>query len=362
MIFYSVIVIIAIFASISGETLAEKKKELSLLFFGFFLVLIAGFKSASVDPDSSIYLKYYNQASPLSFLFSRTKYFFNSVDVEPTFILISSFFKRFFHQFGYRLIFIVFSFFSVLYKTKSIIKYSDFKYYSFLAYLCSIFFLHDMIQVRVSLASAIALMSFQYIIDRDFIRFSIIILIATLFHYSCILFFIFYFINNRKINVSIYTLGIAICIFLSLFHYDLASILLKYDFGVYSEKAKLYFEIQSWEGYRVNKFNLIILFQIAYAIFLMFNSEKLILCNRYSILFLKIYLFGIYSFYLFSELAVFSFRIMELLIVVQIFLIPYVIYLIKPKFLAQLIVVLICLLYYTNFVYQSLLNEYAICF
>ena len=102
---------------------------------------------------------------------------------------------------------------------------------------------------------------------------------------------------------------------------------------------------------KMNIFNVITLFNVVVCIFFIFNSQKF--KNKYSIILIKMYSFSLVFYYLFSFSPVIAFRTSEVLNIAQIILLPQLIYIIKPKMLAELTVISISLLYFLN---QVLVN------
>ena len=222
--------------------------------------------------------------------------------------------------------------------------------------------LHEIIQVRAGLAAAVIMLSFEPLVDKKPVKFLLIILLATLIHYSALIFLPFYFLNTKKINPIIYIAIILIPFLLTTFKFDPISLILKYDFGVYTEKISIYIKDQLREQHHINKFNLTILFQLLLSGFLLFYRTDIIEKNKYSILFLKIDIISIGIFYLFYSLPVFAFRLWEMLSIVQIFLIPTLIYYIKPRWIPELIIVLVGLALYYNLVLQGYIKPYSLIF
>jgi hypothetical protein len=102
---------------------------------------------------------------------------------------------------------------------------------------------------------------------------------------------------------------------------------------------------------KMNIFNLITLLNVILGLFFIFNSDRL--KNEYSVILIKINSFSIIFYYLFSFSPIISYRTSEVLEIVQIILLPQLIYIIKPKMLAEGIIIIVALLYFIN---QVLVN------
>lgn len=358
---YIVVIAVFIILCLAGEDL-HKNKKLFLFFMVLFLAAFAGFRGTDVSKDHDIFQAFYDKTQPFFALFSNPVGFFKAAKVEPSFLLIASFIKTYLPYLGFTLLMVLYAMFAVAIKTKAIIKYSEFIFFSLFLYLCNYFLLHEIIQVRAGLAVAVVMLAFEPVIERNLGKFLLLILIATSIHYSALIFLPFYFLNTKKINPIVYIAIIILPFLLTTFKFDPISLILKYDLGVYSEKISIYIKDQLREQHSINKFNLTILFQLLLSGFLLFYRKDILEKNKYSIFFLKINMISVGVFYMFFSLPVFAFRLWEMLSVVQIFLIPTLIYYIKPRWIPELIIVLVGIAFYYNLVLQGHIRAYSLIF
>ena len=106
-------------------------------------------------------------------------------------------------------------------------------------------------------------------------------------------------------------------------------------------------------------------------IFLRFSFSRIIFCyillwkweylaekSRYAVVIIKIYILSSLSFIVFSDIPTLAFRVSELLGIVEIVLIPYILYLIKNRTIGKLILSFIAL----GFLCLTLLYERIIAF
>lgn len=358
---YIIIIAVFLILCLVGEEL-KKNKQWLLLAMVLFLIAFAGFRSNDVSIDHSIFQAFYDKALPFKTLFSNPGIFFKAAKVEPSFLIVASFIKTYLPTLGFTLLMVLFALFSVALKAKAIVKYSEFIFFSLFIYLCNTFMLHEIIQIRAGLAAAVVMLAFEPLVERKAGKFLLILLLATLIHYSALIFLPFYFLNTKKINPIVYLAVIIIPFLLSTLKFDPISLLLKYDLGVYSEKLNIYITEQLRLKHSINKINLTIIFQLLLSVFLLFYRTDILEKNKYSLLFLKINMISIGVFYLFFSLPVFAFRLWEMLSIVQIFLIPTLIYYIKPRWIPELIIVLVGIAFYYNLVLQGLILEYSLIF
>lgn len=355
-IFYILFVLFIIFA-ILDENLTLKSKQQILIISGLLMILFAGLRGAYVDKDYSTYKMYFNSLPTINYLFTNTSSFFLVIKIEPSLILIFSSLKSFLYN-GLPIAIFIYAFLGVFLKLKAIQKLTDLVMLSTLIYFSGIFLLQDMTQIRVGVAIGFLLLSIPYIEEKNLIRFSFFLSMALLFHYSAIVFAPFYFLNSKKINKQIYFLLIIIPIILFFFKFDPITIISKFEFGIYSDKLRSYLEIQSYKHEKINMFNFSIIGQIIFSTFFVFFSEKT--GNKYAILLTKINCFGVGYFYLFSTSPIIAFRLFELVSCVQIILIPLIVYVIKPKYIGEIIVISISIAYFMNqIVINNIFNNYT---
>jgi hypothetical protein len=350
MLAYYLLFILFVCFAILDDNLTAKSKHQILIISGAILVLFAGLRGTNVDADYSSYLNKFNNTPSISSLFTSPALFFSKMKVEPSMVIIFSFIKSIFRS-GFPLAIFIYAFFSVTLKLRAISKMTDYVMLSTLIYFSGIFLLQDMTQIRAGFATGFLLLSIPYILQQDFKKFSIYILIAICFHYSAIIFAPFYFFNTKKVNKPLYFSILIIPIILALLKFTPFNILNQFNLGIYSEKINLYLIGQAWERRSINIFNFSILFQIAVSIFFILFSEKA--NNKYAVLLTKINCFGVAMFYIFSSSPVLAFRLSDILGIVQILLVPYMIHIIKPKALAESVVILISIAYLLN---QTLIN------
>jgi hypothetical protein len=98
---------------------------------------------------------------------------------------------------GYLGMFFVMAFLAITIKAKFFLKFSIFPILSFLLYYCRIFLMLDFGQIRQGLALGIILFTYPYILKKDIKRFTVLVLLASLFHYGSILFFPIYFFAHK---------------------------------------------------------------------------------------------------------------------------------------------------------------------
>lgn len=343
--FYSLIfLVLSIF---NGLAYFYKTSKIAYIISLFVLIVIAAFRPATCCSDYTTYIDYYDSVSdiPLTFL-------------EPTFFVISWLSSVVFKS--YIGIFIIYSILGVGLKGLAIVRLTKYYQVSLILYFGSFFLLHEMTQIRVGVASGILMLSIPYIQEKKPFKFLLLILVGCLFHYSLIIFSFCYFLNPNTISKKIYILLIFAVYFLTISGLNIISFFQLIKLGFLSEKIETY-QLLLEQGVfgGITLLNPLLFLRISILIFFIINYEALLLRNKYSLIVTKIYAFSILSFISLSPLPVLAGRVSQLLGVVEILIVPYSIYLLKPKYISVFLVAFFALLImYKQLYYSDLLFGY----
>jgi hypothetical protein len=343
--FYSVILFLLIVVLSAGYFFKVQKESYWTCIV--MLMIIAAFRPEGSNPDYAFYLDYYENISAIPFTF-----------LEPTYYVITKISSFIFH--GPIGVFIIYSILGTGLKGIAFLRLS--KYYSItlILYFCSFFLLHEMTQIRVGVASGLLLLSLPSIVDRNWKHFLGYMIVGTLFHYSFAIFGFFYFVDTKRINAPLYLGVIAGTYVAVLAGLNLTMIFEFIRLGFISDKIETYkmlLEQGMFGG--ILLLNPLLLLRFLVLAFMIWNYDILQEKNRYSILLMKIYAFSIFFFIAFADLPVLAGRISQLLGIVEIILVPFVVYILNPKYLsAALAIIFGMLIMYKQLYYSDLLNSY----
>ena len=189
MVYYSIILILTLF-SIYLQFNPKKSKIKVLSIFSFLLILALGGLRYRVGADWYSYENLFRSVKNIYDLFSARE--------EKLFMLFLYCNKIIVNSYS----FFVFSLFAVSFylKFKVITKYSPDIFLSLIIYFYTLFLIYDVNGIRQGMAMAIVLFSISSILDKKLVLFIVLIITATLFHTSAILFLPFYWLS--KINIS----------------------------------------------------------------------------------------------------------------------------------------------------------------
>jgi hypothetical protein len=165
-----------------------------------------------------------------------------------------------------------------------------------------------------------------------------------------------YFLNSKKINITYLSLPI---VGLILAYFDLSKVFLANlinllpNFLAY--KVSIYLTLlELGEHSEINIINVYYCSLLFFIYFGFYLYIKNIIKNNYDILFIKILTISLFSFYFFSDMPVFAFRISEFLNIVAIIFLPNLILYFKQKeLISPLIILFFLYMFYKSI---SLLN------
>lgn len=162
------------------------------------MIAVAGLR-CNIGYDWNFYQKLFTEASLHSI--------FNSLEAEPLFQVLMLSIKVL--HLPFQTLILLVAIISISLKTLFITKYSPIPLLSIVV-LLSFFLSGELGQIRQSLAVGIVLWSFVFVLKDKFYLFALVVIVASLFHYSAAIFILVYPIS--KINFSIKTIGIILVV------------------------------------------------------------------------------------------------------------------------------------------------------
>ncbi|WP_312993455.1 EpsG family protein [Chryseobacterium flavum] len=299
-----------------------------ILFLLFFL--IAAFRPEDSDKDSVIY-------------YNAWYYAFYGAIIEASFVFIRDV-LRYTLELPIRSILVVYAFLGIFIKFLAIKRITNLFYLSLLVYLSHYYILHDLTQIRAGVAAAFFLLSLPYLYERNPLKYFLCISFAIVFHYSAFFLLFLYFVNPKK-DEKIYPYLIPIGYIIYFLGFN---IIVEIPIPYFQEKLKLYQEgIESGDkqSSTINVFNYAMILKIIVFYFMYAFKDKLLEHSKYSTLLLKINALSIFAFAALSVIPAISYRIHELFNIVEIILIPLIIYIYKNRFIGYIIVIIYTLIF-----------------
>jgi len=235
-------------------------------------------------------------------------------------------------------------------------KISPFFFISLVVYVSNIFILHDMIQMRCAIASGFIMWAVYYYCKGKNILSLLISLVSILFHYSAIIIFVVYLFDkstfNRRVAITI-LFGSFLIASLGLRFGNLWSYI---TFGEFARLWDTYSQkMESGEMDQINIYNAFFLVRVFVCTLLVFSYKKIISHGSVYVVALKMYVFSICIFLLFSDVPVLAFRLSELFQVVEVVLFPSIVFLFKNHTAGKLFVITLASLFImVNIFYNEL--------
>lgn len=187
----------------------NKRINLSFACFIFFqLFIIAGFRHPDILNDTQAYIDNFNAIdTSKSFWYLEGRF-------EPAFQFFMKFISYYISKNPLALL-IISSFITQGLIVLFLYKNSSLLWLSFFLYITFRLFFFSTSGLRQGLAVAICLFAYQYLKGNKAIYFFLLVIVATLFHYSAMIFIFLYFVKRLDINVKTFLItGLAVSVLL----------------------------------------------------------------------------------------------------------------------------------------------------
>lgn len=161
---------------------------------GIVLFAIMGFKSSSIGNDTPSYLEFFNRLNRMSTLFDANTRFEKGYQLYNK--LIGYFFK------DSQALFIITALICVACIIYGISQYSINWQYSLFLFVGLRFYYFFLSGLRQSIAVSIIFVSYKFLKERKYIKYVALILLASTFHFSALIFIFAWPISRMKLNQS----------------------------------------------------------------------------------------------------------------------------------------------------------------
>ena len=316
---YTIFGLIGIAGVVDSQLRSRHVRLILALVFAITLMWLAGFRTIGIDQDSIGYYNYYNLDEDHM-----------ALAAEPTFVLISRFAHWASPLGGLTIVFVIYSLLGVSVKFFAISKLSNQFWLCVLTYFSQYFLLHEMTQIRAGCASAFILMAVYYTYRRNLFRYIIAITAAVFFHFSAIVCIPLYVLSNKVSNFKRIMIGIAIPLAL-LFRQVKLNISFVAPVDLIDNKINVYATSITYNSIDLNPFNLVYLVKYALLYLLLFREKQISKSVPNFMLMLQIYALSMFAYLALSYNVAFAVRISELLGIVEIVLIPTLVYAFRDR-------------------------------
>lgn len=223
---YGLIILYMLFFLNAKKDKKEKVKKILFVVSVIQIVCLLGLRGLDIGSDLPFYWKYYDlqqnyEITNLSF--SRYELFFKLLTKGITLITLNKQFYLF-----------AISVLSIVPIAMIVYKYSKNPFLSLLLFMSFGFYNFDFSGLRQAIAFALTFYSFRYIKQQKLLKYILIILCATLFHKSALIFFPAYFLKNIKITKAKIYFLVLVDVFIYLFKVQIFNFVNRFFYDEYS--------------------------------------------------------------------------------------------------------------------------------
>ena len=311
-------IFILAFLDVADDAVFPKYKNILLIFCFILMFIVAGFRY-QVGYDFNSYERIYNNITLSNF---------RGNNLEIGFSLFVCLLKRI--GFGFPVMMISIAMASLFIKYRVIKEYSVYPFISMLVYFSANFIIQDFGQIRQGLAIAFTLYSIKYIKEKKLYKYLIIIFMAIMFHYSAVLFLPMYWLSRINVNKKVIATAFVVS---GVFFVFSKSGLLDYLVLKVIDQPYItykYVAYMSGEG-GIGIFKLTFLSRLViFALFYLLRDKIKENCECYNILAMA-YLVSIFMYVAFNFNGALATRGALYFKIVEILIIPQIIYAVKDK-------------------------------
>jgi hypothetical protein len=337
---YQFIYFVILFSSLVDFT-SKKNRIMYLYFIGIFFIFFIGFRGKT-GADTLGYISSFSRTGTIL----NWKYQENIVYKEEGFYYLSVLLKSICNNTSFY--FFVISCITIFPLLKSIRFYSVYPILGFSVYFARFLFFRDMNQIRAALAIAVVIYAIMYLIKNKPHRYIIIVLITISLHRSMIIALFFLFIYKIKISFKICLFLLIISAMIGIKIGDiLKPVLLLTNVGIFLRYI-------GTENLGIN--NPVIYYQSLLCLVFFYFERRLSSIQPGYYILRNAYLFSTVILLLTCNLGEIGGRMATLFATCEIFIIPSLVYVIRPRIIGYIIMVLIIgMLFYLN--YNKMLPE-----
>ena len=296
-------------------------------FLGFILVMVASLRSEVGNPDYPVYRLLYEDAKT------------GGAIVELSYVYFSHLISFIFGDFFYLIL--TYACLAIYFKLLAIRQVTELLFLSLAVYVSYFFILHEMIQIRVGVASAFLLLCVKPIYDRNLKKFLFFFFLAVFFHVSSLIILPLWFLGKFKGKLNIIFLILMVPVSYCIYFINV-TILNFIPIPYVQEKLDIYMQLQELEAAdfltKINVFNYVFVGKIFIFYFLLYKHKLLTDNNKYTMILLNIYALSLFMYPALAMMPVLAGRISEFFGAVEIILIPFLYYIIRPRYIAVILI------------------------
>jgi hypothetical protein len=319
-------------------------QSLWLYFFLWaFLFVIAGFRGEGVDNDYENYIKAIKGDGAFT---------------EPSFSLISYLCYDLLDS--TKLVFIIYALLSVSLLFYGLKKLSPYFFLSLAVYYSTSYVIHDLNAIRAGVGVGFAFIALDHWINGRAKKTFLFLVLATFFHISFSMFFLFYFfLKDDKKFLTGYILLIPIAYFAYFIRIDALSLLMMVPIPQVQTLALAYSEWNTDVVSSVNVFSVFVVIKLLVFIILVMFKNPLSAKFKGFYLYLKMYSLGFFLLIFLAALPGAAFRSSDLLWISECLLLPMLVVVINPRWVITILIIFFCVfMVWLNYVHSDFVRPY----
>jgi hypothetical protein len=316
-----------------------------LYFIGIILLLFAGLRGSS-GGDSVNYIKFYLYNTDTIWEWKNLKRGY----AEFGFYYLSVLLKSISNDINFY--FLLISLISMIPLLKSLSNLCLYPILGFIVYFARFFMLRNMAQIRAALAIAIVMYALKFLTENKPKKYTLCVLLAMTFHYSMIIALFFRFIYKLRVSMKLAVIFLFLSFCVSFYAGKIIQLLV--------ELLSLnYYFIEYLDWRNLGIFNPVSFYQIFLCLLYFYFEKRLSSIQKGYYVIRNAYLFSTMILIMTSFMGIIGGRLATLFATCEIFIVPSLVYTIRPKIIGYIIfVALMIFIFYLNF-NRFMLEQYT---
>ncbi len=307
----------------------QKSRTEQLVYFCFVMVLfvVAAFRPIGIDQDSANYVALFNGVDN------------KDVEMEASFYMIVNFCHTLTDD--PRILFVIYALLAIPIKAVGMARSSRLWMLSLVVWMGYYYIYQDFTQIRVAVSTGIFLFSLRFLGEGKRTVTFLLYLLAVFFHSTAALYLPLLFMGTKPLgNIWKATLSVLplLGIVVNLMHIDPVVML---PIPQLQERIELYETLRDSGvmGESISTFNIPFLFKLFIFYFILWKNEYIMEKVPHLALYLKVFVYSITCYLVFSFMPVMAWRLSEVTGVIEVLLFPAIAYAFREQIYGRLIAV-----------------------
>ena len=333
MIPYVALALLLNIAAICSEWMSERRQKMLYLALGCVLCTFILVRDYHVCIDFVGYEQFYIFAPSLSMLASSVSDYFDNINTDFSFSVLCSFLKTLGNsdRTDYIIIFGIYALLGVSLKLVGINKLSDLKFQVLFLYVCKLYLLNELTQIRAGVAIGLIFISIYYLQKDKYWQFFGFVALATFFHLSSMMMFFLPLFQRFRANAKVWGVIFLLCVISNVCEFDFFSLTKCIPSDYYQSKLAVYMRFQQDTNVELNYFSTYFILQNIVILLCFVFREGMEKESKYLNIILNMCCLSSCCFVLLGSMAAVAMRVSEMLNGVIIILIPHLARIVADK-------------------------------